>query len=246
MSTSFSVVIPTMNEELRIERLLKDIKLQSIQPDQIIVADKSMDSTPEIAKKYGAIIVEGVNDYHIGKARNNGARIVTSEIIFFLDADNRLPDKRYFEKLIKEIDNNNLDISHSLVNPDNPTYWNNFVYTIYNNLRRIGPKLNTIFTDIGGGIVFKKEVFDNISGFREDLRTSEDLDILQRAQKLGYKYRISGTHIQTSDRRINDRGLIGLGILIFTAIITTLLIKSGLNSKNKVVSELEDIYWKKK
>ena len=67
---TFSVIIPTLSEEDRIGNLLTDIKRQSLQPNEIIIADKSTDNTPRIAKNLGCIVIEGVNDKIVGKARN--------------------------------------------------------------------------------------------------------------------------------------------------------------------------------
>ncbi len=62
--------------------------------DEIIVVDTgSRDRTPEIAKKYGAKVFsfKWINDF--AAARNESLRHATGDYIFWLDADDRLPEE---------------------------------------------------------------------------------------------------------------------------------------------------------
>jgi len=56
----FSVIIPSLNEEKYLGRLLDSIQQQHLKPAEIIIADAhSKDRTREIARKYGCKIVDG-------------------------------------------------------------------------------------------------------------------------------------------------------------------------------------------
>ena len=54
-----SIIIPARNEENNLPILLKSLKKQSLQPDEILVVDDdSEDETATIARKYGARVVQ--------------------------------------------------------------------------------------------------------------------------------------------------------------------------------------------
>lgn len=84
-----SIIIPTLNEEKFLPRLLDSIKKQDSKDYEIIVADAgSKDATVEIAKKYRCKIVQGGLP---AKGRNEGAKIAQGDLLLFLDADVQLP-----------------------------------------------------------------------------------------------------------------------------------------------------------
>ena len=83
-----SIVIPTLNEEKYLPRLLDSIKNQDFYDYEIIVSDaESSDKTIEIAKKYGAKTLVYTTTKHPSAQRNEGAKIAKGELLLFLDAD---------------------------------------------------------------------------------------------------------------------------------------------------------------
>lgn len=244
---TFSVIIPSLNEEKRIEGLLLDIRSQTVQPEKIIVADKSTDHTPELATKHGAIIVEGVDDYFIGRARNNGAKATKSELLFFLDADNRIRDRKYFEEIISQFEKDkNLDIAHSILVSDSKKLSLRVSYIVYNFIRKLGNVIRITLSDVGGGLVLTQRAFKRLNGYREDLRNNEDIDLLRRARKLGMKYRILKTKLVICTRRLQNLNPLELIWLSLSAILITILVWMGYSSSNKLVKRLEGVYWKRK
>src|SRR6266702_7918120 len=94
-----SIVIPTLNEEKYLPRLLMSIREQTVPPAEVIVADAdSIDKTKQIAKSFGCIVTKGG---YLPTGRNNGAKLATSELILFLDADVMLPAD-FLQKTVKE------------------------------------------------------------------------------------------------------------------------------------------------
>ena len=82
-----SVVIPAFNEEQDIVRCLESLKVQSVPPYEIIVADNnSTDATAAIARKYGARVVP-VKDQGISYARTGGFDAARGDIIARIDSD---------------------------------------------------------------------------------------------------------------------------------------------------------------
>lgn len=85
---SLTVIIPCLNEEQGIERVLRSM------PDfvdQVIVVDNgSTDRTAEIARGFGAeVIQEEVRGY--GRAYKRGFTVATGDIIITLDGDHSYP-----------------------------------------------------------------------------------------------------------------------------------------------------------
>lgn len=86
---SVSVITPAYNEEKYIERCLISVQNQTEPVVEHIVTDCSDDSTPEIARGYGAHVLT-VPSGNLSGSRNQGARLAKGEILVFLDADSIL------------------------------------------------------------------------------------------------------------------------------------------------------------
>src|SRR5580700_1401094 len=100
-----SFIIPTLNVEALLENCLAAIARQTYPRDryEIILADAhSTDRTGEIAKKYGAIVLD--DD---GKNMEEGKRLAlqnaTGEFIVFVDADNEITHDDYIELAVKAL-----------------------------------------------------------------------------------------------------------------------------------------------
>jgi glycosyltransferase involved in cell wall biosynthesis len=113
-----SVVIPALNEERHLGQLLSDIQRQSHRPDEVIVVDAgSTDATVRIAKQLSTAVLH--SEPPIARGRNLGGFSAKGELIFFLDADTRLPET-FFEEFVCEVERRGLDIAcprYSLMTP---------------------------------------------------------------------------------------------------------------------------------
>jgi glycosyltransferase involved in cell wall biosynthesis len=182
MQTSLSVIIPARNEEAYLPLLLKSIKIQTVQPTEIIVADaKSHDKTRKIAQKYGCIVVEGGN--HPGIGRNKGAAVAKSSILLFLDADVTLPDKYFLEETMKEFNSKDLSVACCLA-----------MITKGKTVDRLGIEFANFYFvatekfvkhGVGYCTFVWKSVHEQIGGYDEKIIVGEDIDYVTRASKLG-------------------------------------------------------------
>ncbi len=100
-----SVIMPTLNVEALLDNCLASIARQSYPRDrhEIILADAhSTDRTRNIAKKYGAIVLD--DD---GKNMEEGKRLAlqhaTGEFVIFVDADNEITHADYFELAVQAL-----------------------------------------------------------------------------------------------------------------------------------------------
>ena len=100
-----SFILPTLNVETLLENCLASIACQTYPRDryEILIADAhSTDRTPEIARKYGAIVLD--DD---GKNMEEGKRLALQhakgEFIVFVDADNEITHADYIELAVKAL-----------------------------------------------------------------------------------------------------------------------------------------------
>jgi glycosyltransferase involved in cell wall biosynthesis len=92
-----SFIVPTLNAERFLKSCLDAIRGQDYPANkiEIIVADAgSTDKTREIAKKYGAKIVENPAILH-EPGKTEGTKQATGELLFYTDADNVLANKQW-------------------------------------------------------------------------------------------------------------------------------------------------------
>jgi glycosyltransferase involved in cell wall biosynthesis len=85
---SITVIIPCLNEEQGIEKVLRS--LPEFVDEIIVVDNNSTDRTSEVAESLGAkVIREGVRGY--GRSYKRGFAVATSDLIITLDGDHSYP-----------------------------------------------------------------------------------------------------------------------------------------------------------
>ncbi|HNY97680.1 MAG TPA: glycosyltransferase [Candidatus Pacearchaeota archaeon] len=176
-----SIVVPTLNEEANIERLLGIVKRNSFNDYEIIVADAgSKDRTCEIAKKYGARVVPGGLP---AKGKNEGAKVSKGEILLFLDADLEMSEG-FLDESIKEFITRRLDIASYRIYPQiSNMLMNRMTLDIfYNYPAKI---LKKFFPTGAMGIMVRKEKFDAVGGFDEKIKLAEDHYMVWQVAKIG-------------------------------------------------------------
>lgn len=95
---TYSVVIPTLNEEKNIAACIQEIQKQAPGAEIIVVDGQSSDKTLEITRSLGAtVLVEPKPS--VGAARTKGLKHAQGDIVCFVDADT-IPAPGWFEKII--------------------------------------------------------------------------------------------------------------------------------------------------
>ncbi len=261
-----SIIIPVLNEEKLLPILLKEIKKQtrqnfasqnlsgqdffdgeedksssspSLSPGEssvyeIIVADaNSKDKTVEIAKNFGCKIAMGGSP---AKGRNEGAKIAEGSIFLFMDADNIYLPENFFENILREFRKRNLGVASFPIEPDGKKI-DRIFYGIYNNFVNL-----TQIPLASNSVLVKKEIFEKIAGFDEEIRIGEDHDFVQRAARLGKFGFIKTEPVLTSARRLENDGrlktylkyiLAGIHIVLLGPIKTDIFKYNPLKNKAK-------------
>lgn len=196
-----TVVIPTKNEEAYLPRLLASLKKQTMQPEEIIVADAhSTDRTREVAASFGARVVDGGLP---GPGRNRGAAEAKTDFILFLDADVELDDPTFIEKAVGEMRERKLDLATCDVFPLSGSKLDQVMHKAYNRyVRTVG----AAFPHAPGFcMLVAKALHDDIKGFDETVTFCEDHDYARRASKKG-AFGFLATRVPVSVRRLDRDG----------------------------------------
>jgi glycosyltransferase involved in cell wall biosynthesis len=198
-----SVVIPALNEERHLGELLSDIRWQGLRPEEVIVVDAgSRDATFSIAKLSSCTaVLHGERPVACG--RNLGGYAATGDLIFFLDADTRLP-QTFFEDFVCEVERRHLDIACPRYLPYSPSPTIKAIHAFWNALLKSFEK--TLPSGAGHCIALRSKLFRESSGFDPSLKF-DDIELVRRLAK-GRRFGLVDTHVLVSDRRYREQGLL--------------------------------------
>lgn len=179
----FSVVIPAYNEEMLLPKLLDSIdaarETYGGAPGaiEVVVADNmSSDSTANLAARRGCRVVS-VEKRVIAAARNGGARAAEGEILCFVDADASIHPET-FRAIDGALATGRVVGGATGVRLER---WSPGIAAAY---LMIVPLV--WLTGIDTGVVFcRKEDFDAVGGYNENLRIAEDVAFPWALKRLG-------------------------------------------------------------
>lgn len=196
-----SIIIPTLNEENFLPYLLESIKRHCFLDHEIIIADAgSKDKTVELARNYNANIVIGGLP---AKGRNEGAKVAKGDLFLFLDADVVLPEG-FFDKVLEEFKERNLDVASFCLDSQSKRKSEKFLYNFFYNWPMI--IFEKILSHGSQAIIVKKEIFEKVKGFDENIRFAEDHNFVRRIRKIGKFGVIKSAKILSSSRRFEKDG----------------------------------------
>lgn len=186
-----SVVIPAYNSEQFIANAIDSVLAQSHPVQEIIIVnDCSIDKTVEVASTYGSNVKIINNTQNLGasKSRNVGIKAAIGEYIAFLDADDIWLASKISAQLdilemskceivctqSKLVDDKDFTsyLDHKLVTQDKKDY----TYSVKG--------LNDVFENpyvSTSTLLISQNIVSKLKGFREDLKTAEDIDFCLRA-----------------------------------------------------------------
>lgn len=213
MDTKISFIIPAYNEEKYIGKTLsklKEIKEKEYENLEIIVVENgSTDRTYEIAKQY-ADADNSFKTIHLDNASaaiaiNFGAKNATGEILILMDADT-YPLEGAVSEIARKFEKGNGEVvSVCTYVKTRSSFINNFLFALSSELAYFSSKINIpLFYTIC--VAYRKDTFEQLDGLKENFVTAYDLDLSQRASKLGKCVFARKANVFTSPRRIEKGG----------------------------------------
>lgn len=215
MKNLITIVIPSYNEESYIYNTLWQISRQKFKGIiRVIVADNnSTDRTLERISKasedFKNLQIELVEGGTTPTARNNGAKLVTTPYILFMDADSILIEQDILMESLKYLETHEI-ISVKQKSITSEDIKSTYTYKILDWIRKIMP----ITFCTGCFFLISKKKFDELGGFDETLQNSEDFWLSKKVKTS--KFKILDKHIGQDNRRflkIGYWGFLKLNIL---------------------------------
>ena len=197
-----SIIIPTLNEEQHIEKLLHQLEAQKSLSFEIIVSDGgSADATLKIAKNMGAIIVSG--DPGRGRQLNKGTLYAKGEYFLFLHADSEIENQFQLK--------NALDLMEGLTQPSAGHFKINFFcedprvkkFLSFFEWKSFFNREGTFSGD--QGLLISRKNFDAFGRFSEEFGFLEDKEFAERFSEIGNFVTLPG-EIKSSGRRFEVEG----------------------------------------
>jgi glycosyltransferase involved in cell wall biosynthesis len=221
ISDKITIVVPCKNEESYIHHLLDSLRQQDIGDTRIIIADCSTDNTRQVIKdNKGLLNVEIIDGGPVSIAKNNGANLVTTPYILFIDADVRLFKDNVIQDALNLIEDKNLDLIGLNIRCYDKDPRAKIGFIIFNTINH-ALKYFSPFA-VGAFMLTRKDRFDEYGGFPENFVTSEDFFLSRKYSPK--KFRIIKHHFGQDSRRFKKMGYLGMG---------KYLIKNFINRNNK-------------
>ncbi len=233
MDIFFSVIIPTLNEEMYLPHLLHDLERQNKKNFEIIVVDAhSTDKTLDQISNFSRLPITVLNSKkrNVSYQRNLGAQHAKGNYLIFLDADANIPVS-FIRTVEKEINKHKYLIFIPSISPQPYTYEDHLLFSFANMLIEASQYLSKPMS-AGGSIIIWNDYFHFIGGFNDHLFIAEDHEILQRAKKSGINTKfLRDITVKFSMRRMQREGR----LKVFSKYALAILI---LLSKGKIENKI--------
>ena len=165
----FTVVIPAFNAELTLPTALRSVLRGTVLPDEVVVVDDgSHDQTAAVAKTFG---VRYIHQKNAGPsvARNVGIDAVETPLVAFLDADDTVAEGGILRRvaLLGEAD--------LLITGADPVFGDSGRLLTFAEVAKAPAIIKS-----PSGWLARREAIISAGGFRSELRSLEDVEIVMR------------------------------------------------------------------
>jgi len=229
ISDKITIVVPCKNEENYIHHLLDALREQNIGDTRVIIADCSTDTTRQVIQDNSAgLNVEIIDGGPVSFAKNNGARLVTTPYILFIDADVRFFKSTVIQDAVAAIESKNLDLIGLKIKCYDRDPRARLGFIIFNTMKYFSPFA------VGAFMLTRRDRFEEYGGFPENFSTSEDYFLSRKYSPK--KFRIIRHHFGQDSRRFKKMGYMGMA---------KYLVKNFINRNNKAYWDSLDSskYW---
>lgn len=185
-----TVVIPVRNEEHSIGQLLACLNSQTLPPAEIVIADNgSSDRTADVIAGHESPIpvrlIRAGTGYP-GRGRNLAAADASNEWIAFVDAG-VFPEPDWLQSLAEPVETeSNTEVVYGAYEPIIDTFFRECAAIAYVpaplNVEGLPMRPRSI-----ASALMRKDVWQAVGGFPEDLRSAEDLLFLSKIEAGGFR-----------------------------------------------------------
>ena len=198
-----SVIIPTRNEEYRVEKCIKTLKAQTYPNLEIIIIDDSSDDTVNIIKgiinndkRFNIIKQNKLPSGWIGKpfALQQASTQAKGDWLLFIDADTS-HNPELITKAVEYAIKNNIDLLSLVPRHICQSFWEKVIQPIplglipaISPLAKVNKKESKVAIAFGPFILIKHTVFDKIGGY-ETIKgqIADDAEIAKLVKEAGFK-----------------------------------------------------------
>jgi glycosyltransferase involved in cell wall biosynthesis len=239
---TISVIVPTLNEEKLLERMLRQFtpSLADRYGLELVVSDGgSVDRTLEIAARHAHTVVtnrEGIKQT-IAMGRNLGARSAKGSVLVFLNADTLIADpESFFASVTAEIGVPGLAALTCRVEvyPDERRPLDRAFHGFYN---RFFAMMNRVGMGMGRGEchIMKREVFESVRGYADGIAAGEDYDMFRRLDRVGRIKFMENVVVYESPRRYRRYGYFFVTVSWFINFLAVFFLRRSILSEWKPV-----------
>ncbi|WP_158542568.1 glycosyltransferase [Lujinxingia litoralis] len=204
-----AVVIPTLEEEARLWRVLRALRAQRGVRLEVVVADGgSTDATCQVAREAGARVVRAPRGR--GRQMNAGARACQAEWLLFLHADSVPADPDLLRDALEQMRREEARAPGAVVGHFALVFegagrreWPGF----YRGLERKSALNRSNTTHGDQGLWMRRSWFEALGGFDEELGFLEDQRLIATLEARGGHRVTLGGYLKTSTRRFAAEGV---------------------------------------
>ncbi len=206
----FSVIIPTLNEQVFLPHLLKSLVGQTFRNFETIVVDADSEDKTRLVfemfqKKLSHAVFINVQKQNVSYQRNLGAKNAKGSYLVFLDADVEM-EPTFLEELHLAVMKKKFLLATTWIAPDSKRSIDQAMIVFVNLALELAKSISKPFSG-GYNTIVRKDIFEKLKGFNEKLPISEDHDFTIRAFKKGIDICIlREPKITMSLRRLRSEG----------------------------------------
>lgn len=220
-SIELSIIIPTLYEGFHVLDLINYLRefSKNIGKIEIIIVDGDLDYSTEFLLKGVDVVYDCLALPNRGRQMNHGAGLARSENLYFLHADT-FPPENYFSQIMNALKENDFGCFRLKFSSESRIL---SFYSFFSRFR------HNIFHGGDASLFVKKELFNKVGGFKENMTLFEDYDMLKRLNSASGKFMLVPDYVTTSARKYVKNGFIRLQVHFA---ILQLLYRIGVSQEN--------------
>lgn len=239
MKPYFSIIIPCLNEEYYLPKLLKNLNNQTFTNFETIVVDgNSEDKTSQVTTTFPAkypLHLYSTTTRNVSFQRNLGAKKAKGEILIFFDADTQIP-KNYLKQIAKTFKEKHPHFLTTYMTTDSNKKSAKTFALLTNLIFQTSKIINTPSV-YGSMQAVKKSAFFDVNGYDTKTSYGEDSQLFIKLLKFNYKYiLLKNPRYIFSIRRFNSQGT--LSTIIKQLKINLNIIKNGYHTSLKTTYQM--------